>query len=419
MVFNITSDGSPTPRKGTGRFNMPPGDLRIDTSPEVLGKVNSNSPHYFSFGLRPSLGSSLTSDLQGQKRPLGMSSMGNVSLPPAQLPLQQPTHLGTFKVSRSVLLLCWAACPISRVRKCVNLTRVQSQGESYHDKSVMDSLLQRLNERASPNDSYKSSSSSSVPITPVSEGYSTTPPTMTSSDPSVVVNAAEFQQLRNELQAAKDKIARMNQESHSHNVARSTIEHLGQASDSDYGFVGEVTEQTLALLQNNFNASTRANDGWINDLGRSTCNTNNSFGSQYVGQPQPQARPSVSVGQPAVLRGNNYLNEPTHFSLDQGFRGGGLSNGMSNNMSNGAGTLYSAAYNSLNKPPSRPDSAFDTYNQYAASTFQSSNYSVPIGTVGGSRLSPVANEFDASTGLGSSPWNSQVSWRDLCHCDVD
>lgn len=276
----------------------------------------------------------------------------------------------------------------------------------------MESLLQRLNEQASPDDPCKSSSGSSVPITPATEAYSITPPLMTASDPSVMVSALELQKIRDELQAAKDEIARMNQESHSHHVARSTIEHLGQSSEADYGFVGEVTEQTLAQLQNNFNASTRANDGWANDLTRQSYSANNSFGSQYLNQAQTQVRPPIAVvGQPAVRRGNSYLNEPTHFPLDQGFRGGGLNNSVGKLMASGVGATFNAACsNSLSNPPSRPDSAFDTaYSQYTMPSMQSSNYSTEFGAIGGSRLSPVANEFDASTGLGPSPWNSQVS----------
>ena len=96
MAFNITSDGSPTPRKGPTRFNMPPGDLRVDTSPEVLGQINGNSQNYYPFGLHPYFGSSLTSNLQGLKRPLGTSTMGNVAMPSQQ---QQQHHFGGFKVS--------------------------------------------------------------------------------------------------------------------------------------------------------------------------------------------------------------------------------------------------------------------------------------------------------------------------------
>lgn len=100
MSFNITSDGSPTPRKGLTRFNMPPGDLRVDTSPEVLGQINGNSQNYHRFGFYSPFGSSLTSNLQGLKRPLGTSTMGNVAMP--SMPQQ---HCGGFKVSHTLLLV--------------------------------------------------------------------------------------------------------------------------------------------------------------------------------------------------------------------------------------------------------------------------------------------------------------------------
>lgn len=275
----------------------------------------------------------------------------------------------------------------------------------------MDSLLQRLNERSSPDEPYKSSSSNSVPITPATEEYSSTPTTMSSSDPSVLVSAIELQKMREELQAAKDEIARINQESHSHHVARSTIQHLSQSSDSDYGYVGEVTEQTLAQLQNNFNASTRANDGWSNEFNRPSFNTSNSFGAQNQGQDQSLARASVAIGQSTVRRGNNYLNEPTHFPLDQGFRSGGLNDGIGGFMGQGMGTGFNNGFNTgSSNPPSRPESAFDhSYGQYGAPSMQSTNHTAPIGNMGGTRLSPIANEFDISTGMGPSPWNTQVS----------
>jgi hypothetical protein len=75
---------------------MPPGDLRVDTSPEVLGHAIVNNQNYHAFGFYPSFGSSLTSNLQGLKRPLGTTTKGNVAMPSMQ---QQ--HFGSFKVSHS------------------------------------------------------------------------------------------------------------------------------------------------------------------------------------------------------------------------------------------------------------------------------------------------------------------------------
>lgn len=244
-----------------------------------------------------------------------------------------------------------------------------------------------------------------------------TPPTIVSADSSVLVDASELQKIRDELREAKNEVARINQEMHSHLVARSTMEHLSQSSDTDYGYTGEITEQTLTQLQHNFNASTRANDGWGSESARPSYCTNNSFGSQYPGQAQTQARPPVQTGQPTVRRNNSYLNEPAHFPLDQGFRSGGLNNGMGGFMGNGMGTGINMGYNSgMSNPPSRPDSAFDpVYNQYAVPPMQAAHYPAPVGTVRGIGLSPIASEFDASTGMGPSPWNSQVSEAVNCY----
>ena len=84
MSFNITSDGSPTPRKGPARFSMA-GDLRIDTSPEGLGQaVGGMSQNHYPYALYRAFGPSLTSNLQAMKRPLGSSTLGNQPMLPQQ-----------------------------------------------------------------------------------------------------------------------------------------------------------------------------------------------------------------------------------------------------------------------------------------------------------------------------------------------
>jgi hypothetical protein len=97
MSFNITSDGSPTPRKGSTRFS---GDLRIDTSPEVLGQaVGSMSLNQYPFALRRTFGSSLTTNTQGMKRPIGSSALGS------QPVLQQYNSFDGYKVSTLPILM--------------------------------------------------------------------------------------------------------------------------------------------------------------------------------------------------------------------------------------------------------------------------------------------------------------------------
>jgi hypothetical protein len=265
--------------------------------------------------------------------------------------------------------------------------------DGHDDSSVVDSLLQRLNGRSSPPDQY-TSSSGSVPITPATDEFTSTPPS--SMDSSVLlVDAFELQRLKTELEEARNEVHRMNQEMHSHQVARSTMDHLSQSSEADYGYAGDVTEQTLTQLQNKFNASTRTSVGWGNEPSRPAYNSSNSFGP-----PAYQAQARLPVSQPNYRR-NEYLNEPTHFPLNQSFRSGGMSNsfgGLSNNIPN---------------PPSRPGSAFDPmFSQYSMPPMQTSGYPGPVGVIG-SRLSPDANEFNVANGMGPSPWNSHVSAREL------
>lgn len=96
MSFNITSDGSPTPRKGAPRFSRAAGDLKIDTSPELLGQaVGGYNQNHYPYAHRRVFGSTLTANMQGPKRPLGVSTLGNQQ---AMMP-QQHAFEG-YKVSK-------------------------------------------------------------------------------------------------------------------------------------------------------------------------------------------------------------------------------------------------------------------------------------------------------------------------------
>ncbi|KAJ4369980.1 hypothetical protein N0V83_005744 [Neocucurbitaria cava] len=368
MSFNITSEGSPTPRKGPTRLSMA-GDLRIDTSPEVLGQAVGNiSQNHYPYNLHRAFGSSLTSNSQGMKRPAGSSTLGGQPM------LLQQTTLDGYKKSKMV---------------------------SHEEAAVMDSLLQRLNGRSSPQDQL-TSSNGSVPITPATDEFASTPPSELT-DSVMLVDASALQKLKLELQEARNEVNRMNQEMHSQHVARSTMEHLSQSSEADYGYTGDVTEQTLTQLQNKFNASTRSNYGWGNEPVRPTYNSNNSFGPPY--QAQSRLPPAAQSG----YRRSGFLNEPTHFPLDQTFRGSGMSSGLTNGMSNSFTSGMTNGFgNGMNNPPSRPGSAFDPlYTQYAVPPMYSAGQMAPIGTMG-SRLSPDASEFNLANGMNPSPWNSQT-----------
>ncbi|KAF2710945.1 ARM repeat-containing protein [Pleomassaria siparia CBS 279.74] len=416
MSLNITSDGSPTPRKGAARFSVAE-DLRVDTSPEGLGMAAVGSRH-----------------------PLAPYRFG-----------------GPFLTSKSQQGLKRLNGKVSDAYKIKIETDAQNE-----QPSVVDSLLQRLSERSSPHDQpFSSSTGSSVPITPATEQFMLTP--STNPDSSVVVGASELQKLKNDLEVARNEVARMNQELHTTHLTKSTLDHIGQSSEADYNhYKGDVTEQTISQLQNKFNASTRPtygrqeswqedtlsdksdtkpfvngqaiwgngarqptaamnnaapamgqqypatmNNTWGNESSRSFYGGNMNMNSQAFGPIQP--RPST--GQSAYRGRNGYLNEPTHFPLDQGYRGSLASN-----------------------PPSRPNSAFDgpRYNQYSNYANSSVDTTVrgmspilapmpPIGMYAPSvnmtpyqprpigsmktRLSPEAAEFSVDA-LAPTPWNT-------------
>ncbi|KAJ4289730.1 hypothetical protein N0V90_011060 [Kalmusia sp. IMI 367209] len=340
MSFNLTSDGSPTPRKAVSRFPVPRTDLRLDTSPEVLGygPVGTRARQY------PSIwhgGVSLTSNVQGAKRPLGSSTMGNQMMP-------QP-NIDAFK-------------------------KVKIEQSMLDEPSVVDSLLQRLNERSSPHDQY-GSSNGSIPMTPATDEY---PGSTPNTEPETTnIKTTELRELKAQLVEARNKVARVNQELHSTHVAKSTVEHLGQSSEADFGYSEEVTEQTLTQLQNKFNAANRSSYPW----GAETRPFYNAGTQQGFSNMQASLRPPIP--QPNYRGRNNYLNEPTHFPLDQSFRGG-------------------------SNPPSRPASAFEPpmYNQYLGPQMYTPYQPTPIGSMG-PRLSPEASEFSVNAAMGPSPWNSQ------------
>lgn len=218
----------------------------------------------------------------------------------------------------------------------------------------------------------------------------------------LLVDAGELQKLKLELQEARNEVNRMNQEMHSQHVARSTMEHLSQSSEADYSYTGDVTEQTLTQLQNKFNASTRTDYSWCEEPNRPSYNGSNSFSPPY----QTQTRPSPAQ---SGYRRNGFLNEPTHFPLDQSFRSSGMGSGLNNGMSSSFTSGSTGSMNhGLSNPPSRPGSAFDPlYNQYALSPMYAAGQMAPIGTMGSS-LSPGASEFNVTNSMGPSPWNSQV-----------
>ncbi|KAF2742165.1 ARM repeat-containing protein [Sporormia fimetaria CBS 119925] len=410
MSLNITSDGSPTPRKTVGRFNMAD-DLANKTPPEVLGAVGSRQPPQVPQQLWPS---SLTFHAQGVKRPLTLSSRNTPVSVQGTTPMStDPTSIDGYK-------------------------KLKIDNGAHQAGSVMDTLLQHIEQATSPHNTgssntgsnatskeYENSSNNSVPITPATDEFA---------DSVVVIPAAELQRLKAELQEKTDEVARTQQELHTTHQLKSTFEHaVGQSTDTDYYYKGEVTEQAISQLQNRFNASTRPmfgrQDTWplpddevsekgeVKPFGQAIWNNGNrqyhngwGAGMNTQGFGSLQSRPSS--GHPGYRR-NGYLNEPTHFPLDSTFRGGLVSN-----------------------PPSRPNSAFEPprYGQYPGyngglvptgnvsptmphmsmqgplNVYAPVNgippYTRPIGTMG-TRLSPEAAEFNVDV-VAPTPWNSQV-----------
>jgi hypothetical protein len=304
----------------------------------------------------------------------------------------------------------------------------------------VDSLLQRLSEESSsplegaktsstaPKE-YENSSNGSVPITPATDTFS---------DTVVVIDAGELQRLKSELAESKNVVARMNHELQSTHQIKSTFDQaIGQSSDTDYYFKGDVSEQTISQLQNKFNASTRlpavtrqeswpsqedhqSEKGDVKPFGQAIWNNGarqsqygNGWGMNMSTQDFGPVQPRPGTGHSAYRRNNGY-NEPTHFPLDQSFRTGLASN-----------------------PPSRPGSAFDgpRYNQFNGyanavipggamspppmsmpapiginGMYSQSNALTPYSRMNGAmtRLSPEAAEFNVDP-MAPTPWNSQVA----------
>jgi hypothetical protein len=89
MSLNITSDGSPTPRKTVNRFAMVDG-RGVNTSPDVLGAVGSHYPAQIPTHFWPS---SLTSAMQGVKRPLAVSTRSNQLGPQQHTPTSSDNNV--------------------------------------------------------------------------------------------------------------------------------------------------------------------------------------------------------------------------------------------------------------------------------------------------------------------------------------
>ncbi|KAF2121253.1 armadillo-type protein [Lophiotrema nucula] len=407
--------------------------------------------------------------------PLGTSTRSNrVVAPPQQLPkLTANKGMEGFKKPKVESNHEDQASVVDSL-----LQRLSEHSSPYDQKNGKTaSVAEMENAKHNGTKDFDNSSNESVPITPATDNFVATPTTEPDSHP-IVVDSAELHQLKRELENARNEVHRMNQELHTTHLTKSTLDQtVGQSSEADYNYYkGEVTEQTISQLQSKFNASTRPGYGrqeswplpedalsdksdnvstkgfagqaiWGNGMRQPTGMTA-SIGQQYpnsnsansagawnpdasrsfygnvsntginpntsaFGPIQPQPRPSTSQ---SGFRGRGFLNEPTHFPLDQSYR---------------------SALNS--NPPTRPGSAFDTYRcgQFSGYNNGAGGMSptlaplsmAPMGMYGsgntatpyqtrlaggyGTRLSPEAAEFSvdakfALDGMTPTPWNSQV-----------
>ncbi|KAI9852057.1 MAG: hypothetical protein M1838_002026 [Thelocarpon superellum] len=153
-----------------------------------------------------------------------------------------------------------------------------SDGENGGTHQPMDKLLAQLVEQqvllkkqqhalatVEPHDhahlkDHDSSSDDSVPITPATDVFDITPPRESeqTDDDRAQREVNELRRLKEELQAAKDKIARMDQELSQTRITKHTLDQaLGSATELDFNGTDEVTERTISTLQHALNASTR------------------------------------------------------------------------------------------------------------------------------------------------------------------
>lgn len=310
-----------------------------------------------------------------------------------------------------------------------------------------------------------SSSNGSVQLTPATDSFDITAISEGNDDETVQLEAAELARLKQELNVAKDKIARQEQELSQTRVIKHTFDQaMGPPSEMDYHHSGDVTEHTISSLQSAFNASSRplpdrqdawgvqddtqsdisdalsagaynrAHGIWANparpgygiDLAapiNQQYNANTNHWAQEAGRAWPN-RPQVHVPPPLLLprqqpQHGTYTGPPTpvyggdgrlmsdfnQFQPPQGLR-------RPNTQPNRMGPGYNQRNTSLGTYASSVSSGGDGMS--ANTSFQSMGaYQGPVGYQPrpiGTPLSPTAAEFTASHNA-PTPWNSQVDYE--------
>lgn len=306
-----------------------------------------------------------------------------------------------------------------------------------------------------------SSSSGSVQLTPATDSFNITPHSEENDDETIQLDAAELARLKQELNAAKDKIARQEQELSQTRVIKHTFDQaMGPASEMDFQHSGEVTEQTISSLQSAFNASSRplpdhqdawgiqddaqsdisdalsagaynrAHGIWANparpgygiDLATPTNQQYNATTNQWGQEagrawqnrlqvhvppplmlPRQQPQHGTYTGPPTPVYGGDgrLMNDFNQFQPPQGLR-------RPNTQTNRVGPVYSQRNTSLGSYASNVSSgdglsSNSTYQSMSAYQGPTGYQPRPIGTP----LSPTAAEFTASHNA-PTPWNAQV-----------
>lgn len=151
--------------------------------------------------------------------------------------------------------------------------------------------------------------SSSVPLTPATDVFDVTPATEDNDEEDTIkLDASEMLRLKRELDAARDKIARQEQELSQTRVIKHTLDQaMGPPFGADINARGNVTERTAGNLYG-FNASSRPmmarQDNFVvSDDARSDISDALSAGAYNRAQNiwSSPARPSFQYGLPGLI----------------------------------------------------------------------------------------------------------------------
>lgn len=303
----------------------------------------------------------------------------------------------------------------------------------------------------------------SVPLTPATDSFDVTPISESDDDEKTIqIDAEAMLRLKKELDAAKDKIARQEQELSQTRVIKRTLDQAmgslpgarpngiitskneapGDPSEVNHPSTRVVPEGSQAELSDVLSANgvSRAQSIWSNTTG-SSFNTGLSgpnshpnlqqssiwgpgSGRSWMNRPMNQGLPSLMVPQQSTLQQRTLSgpSSPTssingRFS-DFGHFQGGVGLRRSNTQSTRAGSAYvpnrnndwdtfsmlsdGGSINGMNPINSyQPPSMFQQPMTYQPR---------PIGTP----LSPTAAEFTIGN-ISNGPWNAVVSLVHLCH----